>query len=206
MYFGVYFFWWNHLVRFKMVHSNTKNAKSRVRQCQVCCLRACIQQIPLPLTHERKLSRCLVLYRIWDKYSGCVSLLVWRLRIVLIVFYSGWVNGAPGCQSKYLIFVLISDFFFFFFFFSFRIWNIPKHLPSAGMIVYSIASTFCDKISLFGFYPYLTDCHNKTLSYHYYDKPTHKSSIPGVHKMPKEHGIYKSLHKLGYIKLMTGDC
>ena len=38
-YFGVYFSWWNHQMCFRMVHSNTKNAKSRVRQSQVCYLR-----------------------------------------------------------------------------------------------------------------------------------------------------------------------
>ena len=34
-YFGVYF----SFLRFKMVHSNTKNPKSTIRQYQVCCLR-----------------------------------------------------------------------------------------------------------------------------------------------------------------------
>ena len=38
-YFGVYFSWWNHQMRFKIVHSNTKNEKSRVRQSQVYELR-----------------------------------------------------------------------------------------------------------------------------------------------------------------------
>ena len=38
-YFGVYFSWWNHQMRSKMVHFNTKNAKSRVRQSQMCYLR-----------------------------------------------------------------------------------------------------------------------------------------------------------------------
>ena len=37
-YFGVYFSWWNHHMHFKMVHSNTKKAKSRVYQSQVCYL------------------------------------------------------------------------------------------------------------------------------------------------------------------------
>ena len=35
-YFGVYASWWNHQMRFKMVCSNTKNAKSRVCQYHVC--------------------------------------------------------------------------------------------------------------------------------------------------------------------------
>ena len=36
LYFGVYFSWRNHHMRFKMVHSNTKNANSRAHQSQVC--------------------------------------------------------------------------------------------------------------------------------------------------------------------------
>ena len=37
-YFGVYFSWWNHLMLFKMVHFNTKNAKCRVCKSQVKAL------------------------------------------------------------------------------------------------------------------------------------------------------------------------
>ena len=46
-YLGIYFSQWNHQMRFKIVHSNTKNAKSIVHQSQVCSLNA--QPIPLPL-------------------------------------------------------------------------------------------------------------------------------------------------------------
>ena len=35
---GVYFSWRNHQKHFKMVHSNTKTANSRVRQSQMCYL------------------------------------------------------------------------------------------------------------------------------------------------------------------------
>ena len=38
-YLGVYFSWCNHQMSFKMVHSNTKYAKSRGRQTQLCYLR-----------------------------------------------------------------------------------------------------------------------------------------------------------------------
>ena len=36
--FQVYYFWWNHQMRVKMVHSNTKNGKSRACQSQACYL------------------------------------------------------------------------------------------------------------------------------------------------------------------------
>ena len=52
-YFGIYISWWNHQMRFKMVHSSPKNAKFRVRQFQVCYLHKThlgplqnVQQVP----------------------------------------------------------------------------------------------------------------------------------------------------------------
>ena len=49
-YFGDYFSWWNHQMHFKMVHSNTENAKSRACQSQMCYLRT---------THSLALNICL---------------------------------------------------------------------------------------------------------------------------------------------------
>ena len=37
-YFGIYFSWWNHQMRLKMVHSYIKDAKPTGCQSQVCCL------------------------------------------------------------------------------------------------------------------------------------------------------------------------
>ena len=126
-----------------------------------------------------------------------------------VAFHNHIMQRCPRVphQSKaywnYLYWFQFSSYFFLLLLlFSFRIWNIPEHLPSAGLIAYTVASTFCDKISLFGFYPYLTDCNKKELQYHYYDKLKGGS----LHKMPREHDIYKDLHKLRYIKLMTGGC
>ena len=47
-YFRVYISEWNYPMHFKMVHSNTKNAKSRVRQSQMC-YGTYAQPIPQPL-------------------------------------------------------------------------------------------------------------------------------------------------------------
>ena len=53
-YFGVYISWRNHLVRFKMVHSNTKNAKFRVCQSQVCYLWTTHSSALKQVTFERE--------------------------------------------------------------------------------------------------------------------------------------------------------
>ena len=45
-YLSVYFCWWNHQIHIKKVHSNTKNAKSRICQSHMCYLRT---TLPLPL-------------------------------------------------------------------------------------------------------------------------------------------------------------
>ncbi|KAI8506885.1 hypothetical protein Bbelb_153240 [Branchiostoma belcheri] len=41
--------------------------------------------------------------------------------------------------------------------------------PTSGLIAYILGTTFCDVITLYGFYPFATDMRNRTLFYHYYD-------------------------------------
>ncbi|KAI8517845.1 hypothetical protein Bbelb_038620, partial [Branchiostoma belcheri] len=43
-------------------------------------------------------------------------------------------------------------------------------VTTAGLNTYTLASTFCDVITLYGFYPYQTDVHNKTVYYRYFDQ------------------------------------
>ncbi|XP_072022035.1 alpha-2,8-sialyltransferase 8B-like [Amphiura filiformis] len=40
---------------------------------------------------------------------------------------------------------------------------------SAGLYLFTSAISFCDKISLYGFYPFHTDRHNNRIRYHYYE-------------------------------------
>ena len=69
----------------------------------------------------------------------------------------------------------------------------------------TLAVTFCDKISLYGFYPFYQDRYNNTLKYHYYDD-TGVNFTKNVHKMPREFQQLTKLHQQGVMRLVTDKC
>ena len=87
-----------------------------------------------------------------------------------------------------------------------RIWDL--NFPSAGMMIFSIAATLCEQISLYGFYPFYTDPDDgsRTLPYHYYDKVTIDFDKT-KHEMPQEFKIFQQLNETTRnIRLVTGRC
>ncbi|XP_078664118.1 alpha-2,8-sialyltransferase 8B-like [Branchiostoma floridae x Branchiostoma belcheri] len=76
--------------------------------------------------------------------------------------------------------------------------------PTSGLMAYILGTTFCDVITLYGFYPFATDMRNRTLSYHYYDH------IPVDHKTRHhfniEYEFLTSLHKNGALRLVSDIC
>ncbi|CAH1250164.1 ST8SIA2 [Branchiostoma lanceolatum] len=82
---------------------------------------------------------------------------------------------------------------------------IPKLASaSSGLIAYILGTTFCDVITLYGFYPFVTDMRNRTLFYHYYDHSSvhHKS----IHNFNIEYDFLTSLHNNGAIRLVSDIC
>ncbi|XP_066286503.1 CMP-N-acetylneuraminate-poly-alpha-2,8-sialyltransferase-like [Branchiostoma lanceolatum] len=77
-----------------------------------------------------------------------------------------------------------------------------NHLPSTGLNVMGLASSFCDKISLYGYFPFDSDIHGKKVPYHYYDQKL----AAGSHNMANEFIIYRRLHDLGIIRHIIGRC
>ncbi|XP_033103293.1 uncharacterized protein LOC117106066, partial [Anneissia japonica] len=63
-----------------------------------------------------------------------------------------------------------------------RLWSL-KNDASSGLMIFTIATTFCDRISLYGFYPFHIGPHGDSLPYHYYDRGTWK----GVHNLESEY-------------------
>ena len=124
-YFGVYFSWWNHQMCIKMVHSNTKNAKSKVHQSQVCYL--CT-------THSSTLKILLMyvclyirvtghcywvafthLYLRWDDKSLYLKfLLKWLFFTFLLLVSQIWYWQNFACQFAKM----------------FYIWNLVTHMTS----------------------------------------------------------------------------
>ena len=90
----------------------------------------------------------------------------------------------------------------FFFFFT-RLWSLQK-IPSGGIVVFTVAMSFCRRISLYGFYPFYNDPLTKeTLPYHYYDRNKINLNVPRLHDMPEEYQIFKELNSTGQIRLVT---
>ncbi|XP_066265902.1 alpha-2,8-sialyltransferase 8B-like [Branchiostoma lanceolatum] len=82
---------------------------------------------------------------------------------------------------------------------------VPKlRVPTSGLIAYILGTTFCDVITLYGFYPFTTDMRNRTLFYHYYDHipVNHKTK----HNFNIEYDFLTSLHKNGAIRLVSDIC
>ena len=72
-------------------------------------------------------------------------------------------------------------------------------------MVFTAAVTFCDKISLYGFYPFYKDCYNNSVKYHYYDD-RYVNMKTNVHKMPREFQQLINLHDDGILRLVTDKC
>ncbi|XP_066300024.1 alpha-2,8-sialyltransferase 8B-like [Branchiostoma lanceolatum] len=83
--------------------------------------------------------------------------------------------------------------------------------PSTGLATVLIATTFCDQLHLYGFFPFARDEKNRTISYHYYpDDSVRKEPIvqDEKHPMDSEYNFYKGLHERsgGVLKLHIGEC
>ncbi|XP_019628765.1 PREDICTED: alpha-2,8-sialyltransferase 8B-like [Branchiostoma belcheri] len=72
---------------------------------------------------------------------------------------------------------------------------------STGLNSFALASTFCDRISMYGFYP-MERYKNKPVPYHYYDKHGHSAS----HELYEENELLKRLDEQRSIRLVVGKC
>ncbi|KAG1970977.1 sia-alpha-2,3-Gal-beta-1,4-GlcNAc-R:alpha 2,8-sialyltransferase [Pimephales promelas] len=79
--------------------------------------------------------------------------------------------------------------------------------PSTGLLMYTMATRFCDEIHLYGFWPFPKDTAGNPVNYHYYDTLKYRYfSNAGPHRMPLEFRTLKSLHNRGALKLTTSRC
>ncbi|XP_066271492.1 alpha-2,8-sialyltransferase 8B-like [Branchiostoma lanceolatum] len=74
-------------------------------------------------------------------------------------------------------------------------------VPSTGLNTFALASTFCDRISMYGYYP-LPTYNNRTVSYHYYDQ----GGYGRWHKMEQEFAMFQDFHNQGVIRHVIGKC
>ncbi|KAM6991557.1 LOW QUALITY PROTEIN: CMP-N-acetylneuraminate-poly-alpha-2,8-sialyltransferase [Passerculus sandwichensis] len=79
--------------------------------------------------------------------------------------------------------------------------------PSTGLLMYTLATRFCDEIHLYGFWPFPKDLLGKPVKYHYYDDLKYRYfSNASPHRMPLEFKTLYVLHNRGALKLTTGKC
>lgn len=79
--------------------------------------------------------------------------------------------------------------------------------PSTGLLMYTMATRFCDEIHLYGFWPFPKDASGNPVKYHYYDMLKYRYfSNASPHRMPLEFKTLKTLHSKGALKLTTSKC
>ncbi|KAJ8287328.1 hypothetical protein GJAV_G00050280 [Gymnothorax javanicus] len=79
--------------------------------------------------------------------------------------------------------------------------------PSTGLLMYTMATRFCDEIHLYGFWPFPKDSRGNLVKYHYYDTLKYRYfSNASPHRMPLEFRTLKTLHNRGALKLVTSTC
>ncbi|XP_073402960.1 alpha-2,8-sialyltransferase 8F-like [Dendrobates tinctorius] len=74
---------------------------------------------------------------------------------------------------------------------------------SSGLMLASAAFEVCEKVTLYGFWPFSEDLEGTVILHHYYDNKLPK---PGVHSMPEEFYQYLLMHCQGALKLQLGQC
>ncbi|KAI1898768.1 hypothetical protein AGOR_G00075770 [Albula goreensis] len=74
---------------------------------------------------------------------------------------------------------------------------------SSGFMLMSAALELCEKVDLYGFWPFALDLFEKSLPNHYYDNIPAKR---GVHTMPEEFMLLLEMHSQGVLQLHIGEC
>lgn len=79
--------------------------------------------------------------------------------------------------------------------------------PTTGLLMYTMATRFCDEIYLYGFWPFAKDASGNPVQYHYFDGLKYRYfSNAGPHRMPLEFQTLQKLHSKGALKLTTSKC
>ncbi|XP_061781033.1 alpha-2,8-sialyltransferase 8B [Nerophis lumbriciformis] len=85
--------------------------------------------------------------------------------------------------------------------------NVHIKRPTTGLLMYTMATRFCQEIHLYGFWPFPHDPQGKAVKYHYYDALKYEyTSSSSPHTMPLEFRTLSALHRRGALRLHTGSC
>ncbi|MFT7806722.1 hypothetical protein Z043-117802 [Arapaima gigas] len=79
--------------------------------------------------------------------------------------------------------------------------------PTTGLLMYTMATRFCEQIHLYGFWPFHIGPQGNPVKYHYYDTLTYEyTSQAGPHTMPLEFETLSTLHRRGALRLHIETC
>ncbi|TDH09637.1 hypothetical protein EPR50_G00089210 [Perca flavescens] len=85
--------------------------------------------------------------------------------------------------------------------------NVHIKRPTTGLLMYTMATRFCEEIHLYGFWPFPLDPQGRSVKYHYYDTLKYEyTSSSSPHTMPLEFRTLSALHRQGALRLHTGTC
>ncbi|KAJ8047966.1 Alpha-2,8-sialyltransferase 8B [Holothuria leucospilota] len=85
-----------------------------------------------------------------------------------------------------------------------RRWK-TKGYPTSGLMMLTIAESFCKNITLYGFYPYQNDSTGSRILHHYYE-PNLLDFHTDNHDFEEEHQLLRSLHQNGSLRLILTPC
>uniref|UniRef100_H3DMP3 ST8 alpha-N-acetyl-neuraminide alpha-2,8-sialyltransferase 2 n=2 Tax=Tetraodon nigroviridis TaxID=99883 RepID=H3DMP3_TETNG len=85
--------------------------------------------------------------------------------------------------------------------------NVHIKRPTTGLLMYTMATRFCEEIHLYGFWPFPLDPRGRPVKYHYYDTLKYEyTSSSSPHTMPLEFRTLSTLHRQGALRLHSGPC
>ncbi|XP_078616786.1 CMP-N-acetylneuraminate-poly-alpha-2,8-sialyltransferase-like [Branchiostoma floridae x Branchiostoma japonicum] len=86
--------------------------------------------------------------------------------------------------------------------------------PTTGLLAVLTSIHFCQRINLYGFWPFDTDSNNRPVPYHYYTLPYYKPRFPREephkkgehHNFDQEFALYQALQSLGVLHIVDRAC
>ncbi|XP_066295913.1 CMP-N-acetylneuraminate-poly-alpha-2,8-sialyltransferase-like [Branchiostoma lanceolatum] len=86
--------------------------------------------------------------------------------------------------------------------------------PTTGLIAILMSTHFCQRINLYGFWPFDRDSNNRTIPYHYYTIPYFEPRLPREephkkgeqHDFDREFAFYQALQSKGVLHIMDTAC
>ncbi|KAI8502283.1 hypothetical protein Bbelb_198710 [Branchiostoma belcheri] len=128
--------------------------------------------------------------RFWWMYRGLEQILRRQgLNVVVVMGVTTFEHGHDEIRRK--------------------IWEVldkqnTREMPSTGLLLVEIAITFCDRIQVYGFYPFARDQQDHAIPFYYWDTPDSDLGAGHIHNFAAEFELLRKLHNNGVIEHKIG--